>query len=146
MKDILNYENREELYKFLIDDFGLIKLEERYDSESFGNFIIKLSAKDFVLSYINDRSFLTIDIASKLEPENSYALSFVRDLIYDPENINSEEKNMDNEKRIGELNNFLRKDFDKISNLFKSNNYYSTKKQIDALLMHQFKKRNPGVI
>jgi hypothetical protein len=146
MKDILNYENREELFKFLIDDFGLIKLEERYDPKNFGNFLIELSAKDFVLIYINDRSFLTIDIASKLDPDSSYALSFVKDFIYNPDNINSDDKIIDNQKRIEELNNFLKKDFDKICNLFNSTNYYNTKKQIDALLMQQFKRRNPGVI
>ncbi len=134
MEEILDYENRERMYKFLIDDFGLEKIEEKYDAECFGNFYIILSAPDFLLSYVNDRSFLDVDIASKLEPENGFALSFVRDLIYKPNKINSDDGEIDNKKRIEELNDFLKKDYTKISELFNPNNYYSTKRQIDELL------------
>lgn len=146
MEDILKFENRERLYKFLIDDFGFIKMKEKYDAESFGNFYIILSAKDFLLSYVNDRDFLDIDIASKLEPSNGYALSFVRDLIYNPDKMNANGRVLDNATRIKELNNFLRKDFDRISELFSKRNYPSTKQKIDELLKQQFKRRFPGMI
>ena len=145
MNDILKYENRDQLYKFLIDDFGLKKVDEQYDPNAFGNFYITLSAKDFLLSYVNDRSFMTINISSKLEPKQGLDLSFVRDLIYNPDNINNEEENMNNTERIEGLNNFLKKDFSKISILFKHNNYYNTRKQIDELLKEQFKSKNPGL-
>jgi len=145
MEDILKYENRHQLYSFLIEDFGLTKIDDHYDPKAFGNFCVTLAAKDFLLSYINDRSFLTIDIASKLEPKQGFSLSFVRDYLYNPENINSNEK-ADNTTRINQLNDFLKKDFFQISQLFNSQNYYSTKKQINKLLMKQFIKRNPGQV
>ena len=146
MNDILKYENREQLYKFLVDDFGLVKIDERFDAESFGNFLVVLEASDFLITYINDRSFLTINISSKSEPENSFSLSHVRDFLYNPDKINTYEQKMDNVKRIGELNSFLKKDFSKISGLFNARNYPNTKKQIDGLLKQQFKKRYPGMI
>lgn len=145
MDDILKYENRDQLYQFLIDDFGLIKIEEGYDPETFGNFYVTLAAKDFLLSYVNDRSFLTINIANNLEPERGFDLSFVRDLMYNPENINSDDKK-DNNDRINELNDFLKKDFDRISLLFNNDNYRHTRKKIDELLKRKFRKQNPGLI
>jgi hypothetical protein len=145
MEEILKYENRDKLYDFLIKDFGLVKTEEYYDEKAFGNFYIILSAKDFLLSYVNDRSFLTIDIASKLEPSGGLALSFVKDLLYNPNEMNNGEVKT-NEERIRELNDFLRKDFEKICLLFNENNYYETKKHIDELLLKQFRKKNPGML
>lgn len=142
MEDILKFENREQLYKFLIDDFDFIKVEEKYDEKSFGNFYIILSAKDFLLNYVNDRDFLDINIAGKSEPTHWLPLSFVRDFIYHPAQINVEEK-ADNATRIRELNNFLRKDFNKISELFSKKNYLNTRKRIDKLLKAQFKRRFP---
>ena len=107
IEDILKYENRDQLYKYLIDDFGLFKIEEKYDSEYFGNFYITLSAEEFLLCYVNDRSFMDILISSKVEPSKWFALSFVKDLI-DNNMINADEKEMDNYTRIEELNKFLK--------------------------------------
>jgi protein associated with RNAse G/E len=122
----------------LVNDFGLIKVEEHYDPDAFGNFYIILAASDFILSYVNDRSYLDIDIASKLEPDKGFSLSFVKDFLYNPEHINSTEI-VDNSVRIKELNDFLKKDFSKISWLFSFENYYNTKKQIDDFLKKRFK-------
>lgn len=38
MDNILNYDSRDKLYQFLIDDFGMIKSKEYYDEKHFGNF------------------------------------------------------------------------------------------------------------
>ena len=146
MEEILKYENREKLYKFLVDDFGLVKKQERYDPDSFGNFLIVLEAENFALTYVSDRSVLTITIASKSEPEREFDLSFVRDFLYDPDNINADEQEVNNAKRIEELNGFLKRDFSKISELFNARNYPDTKRQIDELLKQQFKRRYPGMI
>ncbi|MEK6154537.1 hypothetical protein WIW50_14805 [Flavobacteriaceae bacterium 3-367] len=143
MDEILKYENREKLYKFLVEEFSLVKKLDRYNPDSFGNFLIVLEANDFLLTYVNDRSFLTINIASKLEPDNGFALSFVRDFLYNPDNMNADEQEMDNVKRIEELNSFLRRDFAKISELFNAYNYPETKRKIDELLKQQFKRRYP---
>jgi len=145
MKDILNYESRDQLYKFLIRDFGLVKVDENYDAEAFGNFFVMLSAREFMLKYINDRSYLTIEIASHSEPSKWYDLSFIKKFIYHPDDINSNDRLIDNTTRIEELNSFLRTDFDLISDLFNADNYMNTRQEIDKLLKEQFNKDFPGM-
>ena len=138
MEDVLKFENRDSLYKFLIDEFGLTKTEERYDSKNFGNFFITLSSRDFLLRYINDRSILNIEISSHSDPTKWYGLSFIRDYIYNPENINADVGHLDNTSRVKELNDFLRKDFGLISDLFNRENYEDTIAKINLLLKKQF--------
>jgi len=141
-QNILIFENRNQLFKFLIDDFNLYIIDEKYDSVYFGNFYIVLSANEFLLRYVNDRSFLTIEISSMTEPSNWYALSFVRDLINNVA-INSNERELDNSTRIEGLNLFLKNDFDRIRELFNDNNYSNTKKILDDELKRQFNLRFP---
>jgi hypothetical protein len=143
-EEILKYENRDNLFRFLINDFGFVKQEEKYSPESFGNFYIELSSDKFLLRYINDRSFLTIEIASLLEPSNWYGLSFVENFIYHPEDINPDKQEIGNVKRIEGLNMFLKKDFGLISNLFSSEKYKNTREKIDELLKIRFDQRYPG--
>lgn len=138
-QDILKFENRNQLFEFLINDFNLHLIEEKYDSVYFGNFYVVLSANEFLLRYINDRSFLNIEISSITEPANWYALSFIRDLI-NGRAINFNEIILDNYSRIEGLNNFLKNDFDKIEKLF-NNNYSSTKKLLDDELRKRFRMR-----
>ena len=145
MEDILRYESRDRLYDFLIGDFGLVKVEEKYDPKAFGNFFITLSAKYFFLRYVNDRSYLTIEIASHSEPTMWYDLSFIRSLIYNHDNINQDDRSIDNITRIEEFHNFLRKDFDLISDLFNNDNYIDTRKKLDELLKQQFDQKFPGM-
>src|SRR3989339_186543 len=142
IEDILKYENRDQLYRYLIDDFGLFKIEEKYDSEYFGNFYITLSAEEFLLCYVNDRSFMDILISSKVEPSKWFALSFVKDLI-DNNMINADEKEMDNYTRIEELNKFLKNKFNLINELFNKKNYPITKMKIDEGLKQQFNLKFP---
>lgn len=146
MEDILNYGNRGQLYKFLMDDFGLVKVDEKYDAQAFGNFFITLSAKEFLLRYINDRSYLTIEIASHSDPTKWYNLSVLKNFIYHPENLNSDDRSVDNNTRIEELNSFLRNDFGLISDLFNDDNYTHTRQKINKLLKEQFYKNFPGMI
>jgi hypothetical protein len=146
MEDILRYENRGQLYEVLINKFGLNIVEEKYTPQSFGNFFITLSAREFLLRYLNDRSYLSIQIAGRSDPSKWYDLSFVRDYIYDPENINKDESAKDNATRIKELNEFLLKSFDLVSDLFNAENYAGTRRKIDELLKRQFNRRFPGMI
>jgi len=145
MEDLLQYENRDNLYQFLIDDFEMIKIDERYYPEAFGNFSVVLSGQNFRLSYFSDRSFLDVDIASELEPEQRFPLSSVKDFLFNSETTNQEE-NVSNDKRIRELNDFLKNNFVEISVLFSTPNYYETKKKINELLRKQFISRNPGIL
>jgi hypothetical protein len=143
MENILKYENKSQLYEFLVKDFGFVKIEERYDPDAFGNFFIILSSKFFSLRYINDRSYLTIEVASNSDRTKWLDLSFVRNFIYQPKNINPDENLKDNYERISELNNFIKNDFDLICDLYSVNNYLSTRQQIDNLLRQQFNQRFP---
>ena len=146
MEDFLKYENRDHLYQALINDFDFIKVEEKYYPQSFGNFLVTLSSKEFLLRYVNDRSQLSIEIASYSEPSRWYDLSCVRNFIYHPDSINPDDSSKDNATRIEELNRFLIKDFDLISDLFNSANYTNTRQKIDKLLREQFNQRFPGMM
>jgi hypothetical protein len=145
-EDILKYENRDNLYKFLIDDFGFVKQEEQYSAESFGNFYKELSSDKFLIRYINDRSFLTIEIASFFAPSDWYDLSFIENYIYHPDEINPDQPELDNAKRIEGLNMFLKRDFGLISNLYNRENYKNTLENIGGLLRKRFEERFPGSI
>ena len=140
MKDFLNYELRDQLYGYLKGELGLTEIDERYDSDAFGNFYIILASRKVLLRYINDRSYLTIEIAGQIEPAKWYNLSFVRDFIYDPANINSED-HLDNETRIMKLNSFLEENWDRINDLYSDDNYLTTMSKIDTLLEKKFKER-----
>jgi hypothetical protein len=146
MEEILNYESRDELYRFLVEDFGLRKTEDKYDSNNFGNFHIILTAVDFSLRYSSDRSIFTVEISSNYENgyDKWYALSFLKNLIYNPENINADNQNNDNATKIEELNSFLQNDFDKISELFSKRNYPDTKRKLEEGLRKQFYLRFPS--
>ena len=146
MDKLLNYRKRNKLYQFLIDDFGFVKTDERYDSKSFGNFYISLSSKDFLLDYVNDRSFLDIYIKSKLHPEESISLTFLKNYLYNPAKLNNSDEGPDNKTRIEGLNNFLKTDYEKICELVNENNYLETKTKIDELLKEQCLKFFPNSI
>jgi len=140
MKDFLNYELRDQLYGYLKGELGLTEIDERYDSDAFGNFYIILASRKVLLRYINDRSYLTIEIAGQIERAKWYNLSFVRDFIYDSANINSED-HLDNETRIMKLNSFLEENWDRINDLYSDDNYLTTMSKIDTLLEKKFKER-----
>jgi len=145
MEDILKYRKRDKLYQFLIDDFGMIKVSERFDSKSFGNFHITLSSNDFLLDYVNDRSFLDIHVRSKLNPSLLIRLSFLRNFIYNPLNLSNDE-GPDNKSRIERLNDFLKTDFEKISKLVNEDNFLETMTSINKLLKEQFIKKFPNAV
>jgi hypothetical protein len=140
MEEILKYENRDQLYQSLIGDLRLRKVSEEYHPDSFGNFLITLEASNFFIDYINDRSFLTINIRSKLDSLKSIPLTFIKGLIHDPEHIRGGII-ADNATRIANLNKFLTENFSKINALYSSENYFNTKKKIEDLLKAQRNKR-----
>jgi len=143
MEDILKYENRDLLYQYFIDYLGFVKVEEKYYDQDFGNFYIRLAKDGILISYENDRWFMSVIISRNAYPTKWYSLSFVRDLIYDSENINGSEVVLDNAARINESNEFLKKDLDLILDLFNDQNYHDTKEKLDAGLKKTFHKRYP---
>jgi hypothetical protein len=146
MEEILEYKNRERLYDFLLDKFGFIKLDERYDGKSFGNFYIVLSSKQFLLRYIKDRSFLTIEIAGHLDLSEWLDLSYIKNYLFNPGDINPDASSIDNNTRILELNKFLKNDFESISDLMTKEHYRNTWKSIKQLLKEQHYRDNPGIV
>ncbi len=143
MENISKNENRENVYQFLIDSYRFKVENEKNYADKWGNFYIYLTGEFFLLRYYSDRNFLSVEIASKDEPENWYALSFIRDLIYNPEVINADETVKDNSTRIEGLNTFLREDFNTIGELFSKANYTDTKKRLDEGLKKQFFLKHP---
>ena len=163
MSDTIKYENRERLYKSLLEEFSFEVKEEKYLPDYFGNFSTVLGYKegnrnvlsllktifstsvDFLIRYSYDRSQLAVEIASKYDVGDKwYSLYFVQDLIYNPDSINVFERERNNELRLEELNHFLRKDFDKISNLFSKRNYPNTRRLLDEGLKKTFYLKFPS--
>ena len=144
MEDALKYENRKKLYQFLIDEYDFA-VQEDQNFKAMG-YSILLKGDFFLLRYYYDRLFIDIDIASDFEdPKNFYSLSFIRDLIYNPDAINAKDRTMgDNEVWIADLNSFLRRDFQKICELFNSKNYPDTKKRLLVGLEKQAYIRYPS--
>lgn len=137
MEEILKFENRQKLYQFLVDSYGFTVKEEKNYNEM--GYYVDLSITFFLLRYYNDRLFLSIDIASLYdETRHLYALSFIRDLIYNPESINASDEIEDNVVWINGLNDFLRKDFGEICELLNKENYPDTKIKIDKGLEKTF--------
>ena len=146
MEEVLKYENRDQLYMFLISDFGAKKIEEHYDAQNFGNFYVVLSLANFLLRYINDRSFLTIEISKSIQPHSWIDLSMIRNFVYDKSKIiDSNEPRLDNKERITSLNSFLKKDFQLIMDWFNEGNYSDNRRTLDELLKQRFDKNFPGM-
>src|SRR5688572_11343739 len=100
MVDRINYESREKLYSFLIEDYGFEVIKDTYDPKSFGNFSVVLSHKNnqrkglslvksffqpsvnFQLKYYSDRSEVSVEIACNDDSRKWYSLYFVQELLY----------------------------------------------------------------
>jgi hypothetical protein len=128
------------LCQFLIDDFGMVKINESQDSKNFGNFSITLSSDDFLINYVNDRLFFTIEIRNKTNLSDWYDLSTIKNFIYNPQDIYKQDESLNNETRINQLNEFLKNDFKQIEFLFSNKNYPGMKKSLDKLLREQFER------
>jgi hypothetical protein len=96
------------------------------------------------LRYYSDRGFVSIEIAESLSTDKWFDLSYVMDLIYNPEAINANEATEDNITRVTLLNNFIKKDFKLICELFKPEKYPSTKVTMEDGLKKQFYIRYPS--
>lgn len=145
MDDLLKYENREQLYVSLLKDLNLKKLEEKYYAKAMGNFYIILAAKEFLIRYVNDRNFLTIEFAINSEPGNWLDLGFLMNFVNKSREINPNDER-DNFTRITELNNFLRNKYDIITNLLDKDNGKSTLHKLQVLLQQEFERKHPGSI
>lgn len=143
MTNDIQYDNIQSYFQFLINDYGF-KINERNNySKQSNSFNILLESRFFFLRYYSDRGFVSIEIAEGMSADKWFDLSYVMDLIYNPEAINSKEAVEDNIARVTLLNNFLKKDFEVICELFKPENYATTKEKINEGLKKQFQIRYP---
>ncbi|MFM2293028.1 MAG: hypothetical protein RIS29_2841 [Bacteroidota bacterium] len=131
------FNRRRKKYQFLIDDFGMSLVFDK-KSKYFDNYQIQLRSGDFILNYIMDRSFLNIYIESEYEDGYSLPLSFIRDYIYNPDHIGFFNF-PDNASNVNHLNDFIRKDFNKIVDLYSRDKYKITYNMIEQLLAEQRK-------
>lgn len=139
MDEVLKYENRDRLYQNLIDNHNFIKKSESYEERLFGNFGVTLEGPDFLLSYVSDRGIIEIYIISKEKKHELTDLSFIRDFLYHPGNMNSGDlQYLTNEERVKLLNDFLISNYEKIKTLFNGANYEKTKEQINDLLRESY--------
>ena len=86
---------------------------------------------------------MTINISSKNEPGKWYDLSFIKNFIDGSGKINTS-TSLDNSSRIEMLNEFLIKDFDRISSLFNQRNYQNINQHLSELLKEEFKENFSG--
>lgn len=136
MINMLKYFRRRSMYQFLIDDFGMTKVFEKYNSKLFGNRHIKLSSDNFYLNYILDKSIWNILIESKFDEGNLMPLCFIMDYLNKLQHVDTMiiSENMLNVKQ---LNEFIKKNFQTISYLYSELNYKVTKKEIHTMIMNR---------
>ena len=132
---IMFFNCRKKMYQFLIDDYGMSLAFDK-KSKYFNNYQVQLHSDHFILNYVMDRSYLNIYIDSRYEDGYSLPLSIIRDYIYEPDHIGSFNA-LYNYEIIRLLNNFIKKDFQKIAELFCKDNYKTTYNTIENLLREQ---------
>ena len=146
MDNSIAFKDRELLYGALVKDLKLQKVDEVYYPESFGNYSITFSAREFLIRYTSDRGQLFIFISSNYAPSKWYYLSVIKNFINNADKINVADENNFSLKSIILLNDFLKNDFYKIAELLNEHHYKITLKQIDDLLLQEFKITFPGAI
>ncbi|WP_285010119.1 hypothetical protein [Pedobacter faecalis] len=145
MEDVLTYENSQVLYKFLIERYGFKKIEDHYAPLSFGNFYITLQLNDLLVTYINDRSYITVELSNNNHPDKTTPLAALMRLLKVP--IECQVHDTDtNAERVNKLNSFLETNLSMIVRLYSKSNYLITDEKINDLLKEEFIKRNPGLL
>jgi len=132
----MKYEDREQLYKYLINDYGFKVIEEGYSPKIFGNFYDILAGKDILFKYVNDRSIISIEVSKDMAEPEWYYISLFKTLLYKEATVDS----VDIEKE----NSFIKNEIDKIAELFNDANYPTTQKSLIKIRDQDFKKSFPG--
>ena len=142
MKNLLDFKNRDLLYKDLLRYVNLSIVDEKYYKEYFGDFYITLSNDVLLIRYVNERSYLTITVASQFEPSNWSDLSFLIALISGAETAPAY-NHLSNEERIAEFNQYLIENFEIIKRLFDKTNYQNTVTQLYNIKKDSFFRHFP---
>src|SRR5690606_55790 len=114
--------NKEKIIYGFLESRGF-KLIKEDTSVFFGDYYDIFTNEIFQLRFSSSKSFETVDIRSNLLNENWYDLALVKALLYN-------EKKLNNVTTIEEHQDFLQKEFINITELFKVENYWATKKRL----------------
>ncbi|MFT3933290.1 MAG: hypothetical protein QM726_06715 [Chitinophagaceae bacterium] len=143
MENSINYKNIDIYYSYLIDQYGFSLFQKREYQKFFGNFEVILIGEYFSLRYYIDRNYASVEIAN-LKMDKWLDLSFLEDLIYTPEAINARTGLEDSISRTNSLNDFIKRDFDKICKYYNDANYEDTIMKINEGLNKQFYIKHPN--
>ncbi|HEY8937498.1 MAG TPA: hypothetical protein VIM65_19870 [Cyclobacteriaceae bacterium] len=125
----------ENIYGFLeSNDFKLI---EQNTSKYFGDHYDTFVNSNIEIRFSSSKSFETVDVRSK-EKDKWYDLALVKALLHSEEKLN-------NVTTIEAHNDFLKKELNRINDLFSRGNYATTKKKLDELGNKRAKQMFPGM-
>jgi hypothetical protein len=143
MDSYLKFEDRAMLYESLLKDLGLKKIDEQYQPVMNGSYYIIFSAGRFLIKYHNSKygnqSELGIFVASNFEVNQWYPVTIIKNLINNESTLNT--GNDFKLTNIVGLNDYIKKNYDKIAELFNAQNYRTTIKTINDLVYIESKKR-----
>ncbi|MDB5157904.1 MAG: hypothetical protein JWR50_2611 [Mucilaginibacter sp.] len=143
MADTIKFEDRELLYGSLVKDLNLKKIIEE---QRFENYTVTFSVGNLLIKYNNDRFQLLLYVASVFPPIKWHAFIFVKRLITGAEKLNVDEGDGFGLESILKQNEFLKDNFDKISELFDQKNHRNTSRLLSDRLKAEFIEANPGVV
>lgn len=135
----IQFEDRHLLYDSLVKELLLSKQGETYSQKAMGNYSITFFAKEFLIMYSCDRSQLTVNIASNYAPDDWYYSLILKNFIMGSDKLNIADPNDFSLKSVLSANNFIKENFDRISELLSQKNYKKTRSQIIAKLKEESK-------
>ena len=115
------------------------KLVEKKVSPHFGDYYDTFSNNIIELRFSSSKSFISVDIRNIEGEKIWFDLALVRALLYQEQKLNVV-------TTIDEHFDFLEKEFNLISELFKKENYDFTKKKLKDLEDKRAKQMFPGII
>ncbi len=141
MENSVKFKDRNVLYRSVLKELNLQKIEDVYSRRDMGNYFITFSAEKFLIQYVNDRNQLSIFVASNSAPARWVYLSSIEKLINKTaEIIPGDSMDLNS---ILRQNDFLRGNFDKIAELLNNDNFQNTIDQIEASAKANYKRKHP---
>ncbi|MBS1587821.1 MAG: hypothetical protein JSS82_19995 [Bacteroidetes bacterium] len=123
------------------------QLKERFELEvvgkedandrSFGNWFVTLVGGYILIRYVQDRSIISIEVASKQDPKEWFEVSLVKDYILG-------EADRPGIEKLEVLQEFLANNFERVQSIFAPDSYGQTKAAISRTRNERFKRMFPG--
>jgi len=135
----IQFEDRHLLYDTLVKELLLSKVGETYSQKAMGNYTITFFTKEFLIMYSCDRSQLTVNIASNNAPDDWYNSVVLKNFIMGSDKLNIADPNNFSLRSVWLANDFIKENFNKLSELLNQKNYKNTRSQIIAKLKEESK-------